>query len=98
MESRFELPAELISLEIINNMENAELQESNNVYKRNIFILKAIGGKPATMVDKFMTSLDKTEQPHVASYLRGIDVTSGIASTDCLKQYMHSKTRLRNND
>ena len=78
LESRFELPAELLSLNVLDRMELADLEETNNVYKRNKFILKALRGKPPQVVHDFITSLNNTEQQHVASYLRGIDMHAGI--------------------
>ena len=77
MESRFELPAELISLKIINRMESSDLRVKSGVYKKNRFILKALRGKSETVIRYFIKSLENTEQPHVASYLMEVDTTSG---------------------
>ena len=81
MESRFELPAELISRKVLDRTEYSDLRAINGVNQRNEFILKTLHDKSEKVIQDFIKSLDNTEQQQVASYLRGIDINSGDTFT-----------------
>jgi hypothetical protein len=84
MESRFELPAELISLNVLDRREHSDLRTIKAISERNEFILRVLRRKPVNVIQDFIQFLENTEQQHVASYLREVDINSG---SNCTANY-----------
>ena len=71
IESRYELLAELLSARVLNEEQLAELQETNNLFKRNKTLLGELSRKTESERDlkSLIDCLKRTGQTHVACFL-----------------------------
>ena len=69
IEPDFRLLDELMSMDVLDEMEIADVRARANIYEKNNRLLQYFVGKPDDVCQQFLTALMNTKQQHIVNFI-----------------------------